>query len=268
MLPGVHASRLRGRAPELSEYRLYRQGDDPARLDWKLLARSDRAYVRLAEDRAILATWFVIDATASMAWPEPSLDKWRLASALVTALASIAVASGDPVGLAAVHGHGVARLPVRARRGTVRDIATALADLRPSGRAALAPLLATARAGLRIVVVSDFLSDEPELRRAVRGLAAAGSDVHGVHVVAREELDPPARVMRAVDPEDPSVARPFDETSRAVYLRRFATWRDDMAREWRQAGASWTEVSTADDPVLAIRRIVGASTARVAGSTG
>ena len=53
-LPGVHVSRLRGAAPELSEYRLYRQGDDPRRLDWKLLARSDRAYIRLAEDRAIL----------------------------------------------------------------------------------------------------------------------------------------------------------------------------------------------------------------------
>ena len=30
---GTHLSRLRGRAPELSEYRLYRQGDDPRQLD-------------------------------------------------------------------------------------------------------------------------------------------------------------------------------------------------------------------------------------------
>src|SRR5678810_1325164 len=46
-LPGAHHSRLRGSAPELSEYRVYRQGDDPRRIDWRLLARSDRVYICL-----------------------------------------------------------------------------------------------------------------------------------------------------------------------------------------------------------------------------
>src|SRR5678810_56818 len=68
-LPGAHHSRLRGAAPELSEYRVYRQGDDPKRIDWRLLARSDRAYIRLATDRAILPTMIVLDASASMAYP-------------------------------------------------------------------------------------------------------------------------------------------------------------------------------------------------------
>ena len=50
-LPGAHRSRQRGTSGEFTEYRLYRQGDDPRRLDWKLLARSDRAFVRLTDDR-------------------------------------------------------------------------------------------------------------------------------------------------------------------------------------------------------------------------
>jgi hypothetical protein len=33
-----------------------------------------------------------------------------------------------------------------------------------------------------------------------------------------------------------------------------------VARAWRQAGIAWTMISTADDPVRAVRRIVGAST--------
>src|SRR6476646_8024214 len=78
-LPGAHHSRLRGAAPELSEYRVYRQGDDPKRIDWRLLARSDRAYIRLAEDRSTVSTLLVVDATASMAYPERSLGKWRAA---------------------------------------------------------------------------------------------------------------------------------------------------------------------------------------------
>src|SRR5581483_10990842 len=66
---GAHHSRMRGTSAEFSEYRLYRQGDDPRRLDWRLLARSDRAYIRLATDRAVLPTTIVLDASASMAFP-------------------------------------------------------------------------------------------------------------------------------------------------------------------------------------------------------
>jgi uncharacterized protein (DUF58 family) len=257
-LPGIHVSRLRGAAPELSEYRLYRQGDDPRRLDWKLLARSDRAYVRLAEDRSILTTWFVLDASASMAWPPPEDDKWRLASALTVALASIAMSAGDPVGLAVAHGTGVARLSPRARRGAVRTLAATLGEISAGGSPALGPVLSGLRPRSRVVVLSDFLGDEADARRAARGLAVAGSEVHAVHIVAREELDPPRRAARAVDPEDPAIARPLDADSRAAYQERFATWREQTAHGWRQAGATWTPVSTGEEPVRAIRRIIGA----------
>ena len=55
-IPGAHTSRLRGISAEFTEYRPYRQGDDTRRVDWKLFARSDRAYIRLSNDRAILPT--------------------------------------------------------------------------------------------------------------------------------------------------------------------------------------------------------------------
>ena len=123
----------------------------------------------------------------------------------------------------------------------------------------LAPLLADARPGVRVVVVSDFLGDEAEVRSAGRALMAGHCDLHAVHVVAAEELDPPTRPIRAVDPESDRIARPFDETMRTAYDARFAEWRRDTATAWRHAGATWTTVSTADDPALAVRRIIGAS---------
>src|SRR5688572_4842246 len=124
-LPGTHRSRLRGTAPELSEYRLYRQGDDPRQLDWKLLARSDRAYIRLAEDRSLLATWFVVDASASMAFPEETRAKWKLATDVTLGLASVALAAGDPVGLIVAH-QAAPRSPARSRRGTLGGMASTL----------------------------------------------------------------------------------------------------------------------------------------------
>jgi hypothetical protein len=140
----------------------------------------------------------------------------------------------------------------------VRTLAATLGEISAGGSPALGPVLSGLRPRSRVVVLSDFLGDEADDRRAARGLAVAGSEVHAVHIVAREELDPPRRAARAVDPEDPAIARPLDADSRAAYQERFATWREQTAHGWRQAGATWTPVSTGEEPVRAIRRIIGA----------
>src|SRR4051812_15825188 len=97
---GAHQSTQRGTSAEFTEYRLYRQGDDARRIDWKLLARSDRAYIRLATDRAILSTSIVLDASASMAFPLATHAKWKLAQEIAIGLAAVVHADGDPVGVA------------------------------------------------------------------------------------------------------------------------------------------------------------------------
>src|ERR1035437_825051 len=106
--PGAHPARTRGVASEFAEYRPYRQGDDPRRLDWKLLARSDRAFIRLAPARAVLGTLLAVDASASMAFAVESdrgagghdWTEGRAAREIAVACAAVAHAGGDPVGLA------------------------------------------------------------------------------------------------------------------------------------------------------------------------
>jgi uncharacterized protein (DUF58 family) len=86
---GAHRSRQRGTSGEFTEYRVYRQGDDPRALDWKLLWRSDRAFVRLSDDRALLPTRIVLDGSASMDFPVGGgMSKWQMAC-------TMAVASGS-----------------------------------------------------------------------------------------------------------------------------------------------------------------------------
>lgn len=258
-LPGAHHSRLRGSAPELSEYRVYRQGDDPRRIDWRLLARSDRAYIRLAEDRSIVSTLIIVDATASMAFPPRALGKWKAACDLAIGLAAIAHTSRDPVGLVIVGGGGLRQLPPRTRRGIVGEIARALDAAVPLGTAAIAPALASTRPRTRIAIVSDFLGDADEVRRRAGEVAAAGGEVHAVHVVAEEELAPPTRSMLAVDPEDRSISRPFVADARAMYLERFGGWRGQLAAAWRGEGLSYTLAPTAEPASRVVRRVAASA---------
>src|SRR5688500_3342115 len=258
-LPGAHHSRLRGAAPELSEYRVYRQGDDPKRIDWRLLARSDRAYIRLAEDRAIVPTLIVVDATASMAFPPRTLEKWRTACDLAIGLAAIAHASRDPVGLVITGGAGTRQIPARPRRGIVGEFARALDAVTPGGSAALAATLAGVRPRSRVAIVGDFLGDADDVRRRAGEIAAAGGEVHAIHVIADEELDPPARSMLAVDPEDASIARPLVADARVAYLERFGAWRDELARSWRGQGLSYTVARVSEPASRVLRRVASAA---------
>jgi uncharacterized protein (DUF58 family) len=262
-LPGAHHSRLRGAAPELSEYRVYRQGDDPKRIDWRLLARSDRAYIRLAEDRSVVPTLIVVDGTASMAFPPRTLAKWETACDLAVGLAAVAHTSRDPVGVVIVTGSGMRQLPPKTRRGIVGEIARALDAATPAGTAAISAALAGIRPRTRIAIVSDFLGDADELRRRAGEVAAAGGEVHAVHVVADEELDPPSRSVLAVDPEDPTIARPLVADARAAYLERFGEWRSQLAAAWRGEGLSYTLAAVSEPTSRVVRRV--ASTALGAG---
>lgn len=258
VLPGTHESRRRGMSPELSEYRAYRQGDDPKQLDWKLLARTDRAFVRLAEERSILSTFFLLDASASMAFPAGGTSKWESACALTIALAAVAHRAGDPVALVVPTGRGEVAVSPRTRRGTVHELARALGSVTPQGSPALSPILGRDLRARRIVIVSDFLGDEEALRRAAQALVAQGGDIHAIHVVARQELEPAIGTGMIMDPEHEEVRRPITPASRAVYLERFAAWRAELARAWRLCGAAFTEVVADDDPARVVRRVLAA----------
>src|SRR5687768_13555210 len=202
-IPGAHASRLRGISAEFTEYRPYRQGDDLRRIDWKLFARSDRAYIRLSNDRAILSTMIVLDASASMAFPPATNGKWALAAQLGIGLGAVARNSGDPVGLA-IAGEEPLLLAPRMRRSVTHEIIRAVSATRPGGSTPLSPSVSIAAqyAG-RLVVVTDLLGDAAEFLTVASRWVAVGREVHTVHVMAREEIDPPRDAAMVSDPEAP-----------------------------------------------------------------
>lgn len=256
-IPGAHTSRLRGISAEFTEYRPYRQGDDTRRIDWKLFARSDRAYIRLSNDRAILPTMIVLDASASMAFPVSTNAKWMLAAQLGVALGAVARNSGDPVGLVVAQEEEPLLLAPRMRRSVTLEIIRAVSGTRPAGNAPLAPSVSVAaQYGGRIVIVTDLLGDSAELLTVMSRLVAAGREVHAVHVIAAEEIDPPSDAAMVSDPESPSVRRALTGETRDSYITAYAAWRDQIAHEFSDAGVAYTEAIVGEEtPDHLIRRI-------------
>lgn len=256
--PGAHRSSQKGTAGEFTEYRLYRQGDDPRALDWRLLARSDRAFVRLSDDRALLSTWIVVEASANMAYPsnEQTRSKFVMAKQVAVGLAAVAHASSDPVGVLVVSGSGVQRVPPRTRRGTVQEIARVLDGVQPNGAPAMAPVLAQLPVHARIVMLTDCLGDVEATLKAAAAHRVAGALLECVHVVAREELDPPAGTHLVHDAVRAHEDRVLSAAGVSGYRERFAAFRREMGTRWRAVGAGYTEVTTSTDAARAVRAIV------------
>ena len=257
--PGAHASRLRGASAEFMEYRPYRQGDYPGRIDWKLFARSDRAYIRLSNDHAVLPTILVLDGSASMAFPAHSHEKWTHAAGAAIGLASVARNGGDPVGLVIPGEDEATHIRPGTRLAVLQEMIRAVVARKPACPTSLAPAIsALSRSAARIVVISDFLGDTEELVSAMGRCAVAGSEVHAIHIVAAAELNPGKAYHLVRDPEDKSIRRPLADSTIDEYTRRFADWRDSLAQNLSSAGVLYSVSVAGDEPIEHLVRRIAA----------
>jgi uncharacterized protein (DUF58 family) len=211
----------------------------------------------LSNDRSILPTMIVLDSSASMAFPLATNGKWHLAAQLGVGLAAVARNSGDPVGLAIAGGKNPHLLAPRMRRSVLHEIIRAVGAIHPSGGEPLAPSVSIAsQSAGRLVIVSDFLGDASEILAVAARLVAARREVHAVHVIAAEELDPPRDAAMVADPELPGLRRALIGETRGAYIAAFESWRDRIAHDFSDAGIAYTTAIVGDEtPEHLIRRL-------------
>ena len=260
---GAHASRSRGGGLEFAQYRAYEPGDEPRAIDWKLYARSDRAFVREAERDSPLALWIVLDASASMGQGDAARPGWaRLdaARALAACLAELALAEGDRFGWIAL---AADRIEVVAPDGSRRQRDRLLVDLAALAAAGgfpaaerLAPLGERIGARDLVVVLSD-LFDDAAVALAVR-LAAAGREVLAIQLLTAGERDFPfAGGHRFVDPETGAVVPGDGAAMRAGFVARFAAAQAALGARLAAAGVRRV-VHVLDEPLDApLRALFG-----------
>jgi uncharacterized protein (DUF58 family) len=192
---GHHKSPLKGFTAEFSQYRSYRPGDDLKYLDWKMLARSDRLYTRQFRETTNMSVMLVLDASASMGFPDGDVSKMRYAVILAAALAYLVVERGDAVGLMTMVGESLKFLPARGGRSHLRLVMAELARLRPGGAWQPARVISRGaellpRRGV-LLALSDFYDAEEDTRRELRRAATRGHDVAMLQVVSRPEISFP-----------------------------------------------------------------------------
>jgi uncharacterized protein (DUF58 family) len=278
LLHGSYLGLLPGIGSEPAGSREYRPAEDEVRrMDWSVTARTAVPHVRTMDADRELATWVLVDASASMDFGTADHEKRELAIAAVAAVGFLTLGNGNRLGAHLLTAERVRRLPARSGRAPLIGLLRTLMTV-PRAQPAIDPVSladaveglhrATRRSGL-VVVVSDFLDGldqdglgpaAPAWERPLRRLAAH----HQVLAVQvgdpREHELPDVGLLTLVDPETgqrrevPTASRRFRERYAAAAAQQQAA----ITAAIRRSGAAHLPLRTDRDWIADIVRHVQA----------
>lgn len=268
---GAHRSSRKGAGVEFGGHRAYTPGDDLRHLDVRSLLRHDHLLVRQFETETDRALRIVVDASASMGYRGSRAPGAKLAwtAVVAAALARVAVKSGDPVGMSFIGGSKEAvPVPVRGGLEVFERCVDALESQSAEGDVlsdislldrAVGGIARSARRGSVVVIFSDLLDLPREAPERVAAITTRGTVLVVVQTLDPDEDDFPwTETVRLRSLEGGAVVE-TDEAGRAAYLAALAEDREAWKRALLGRGAKFLTMTTARDPVSAVRAIVEAA---------
>jgi uncharacterized protein (DUF58 family) len=254
---GLHRSPYHGFSVEFTEYRPYSVGDDPRYLDWKLVARTDRYFIKKYEDETNLRAQVLLDQSRSMAFGSRGYSKAEYARTLAATLAWFLHHQGDAVGLLTFDEAVREYLPARNRSGHLRQILFALD--KPAGgsttnlAAPLRRIVELVRRRGLVVLISDLLAPPSELESPLGLLTASGHEVIVFQVLDPAELDFDFKTASRFEDMETGRDLFLDPTlARSDYQRRLGAHLDAVRATCQRLGITHVQLSTAQPLELAL----------------
>ncbi len=269
--PGGHRSVFKGRGMEFDEVRPYIPGDDVRSIDWRVMARTGRPHTKIYREERERAVLFWIDLRPAMFFATRGAFKAVRAAQVASLLGWCALRQGDRLG--ALLFDGERHVEIRPRRGRAAFIhlLSQLAE-HPSWERrmpgeqrdpveamnqALARLDRVVQPGSLIVLLTDLSLIDGD--GAVH-LAQLSRHNEILLVQVHDPLDaelPPAGTYRVSDGERFLALETGDARRRERYRRQHAERQEALKALCRRKQVTWLPVSTAEDPLSALQRVLG-----------
>lgn len=194
-LAGEHRSPFFGFATEFAQHREYAQGDDLRHLDWKVLGRTDRLYVKQYEQETNFVAQLLLDGSESMRYGSGRLTKLQYGKQLAACLAYLILLQRDAVAVG-LFDAGLRRyLPRSNNRANIHVIMNQLASFEATAQTRIGPVLhemarQTPRKGI-VIMISDLFDDEEQILEGIQHLRFVGHEVIVFHLLDAAEIEFP-----------------------------------------------------------------------------
>lgn len=252
-ITGLHRSPFRGFSVEFSEHRKYSQGDDLRHLDWRVLGRTDKHYVKQYEQETNLQLMLVVDSSKSMSFrsSDQFLSKRDYAASIAGAIAYLALHQADAVGLVAFDSH-IGRV-VRASnnpaqwKSIIHELETAPPAPGTNIRRALHEVAEKLTRRHVVIIISDLFEEPAEILAGLRHLRHRKHEPIVFHVMDPAELEFPfSQPTRFEGLEDGDRLLTQPRIIRERYLQEVRSFLELIRRSCLQNRTDYQLFSTAD----------------------
>ncbi len=257
---GLHKSPHKGFSIEFAEHREYVPGDEIKHLDWTVLAKTDRYYIKQYEQETNMRATICIDASASMRFGTASqvdpatgkamsVSKFEYASVLACSLAYMLSNQQDMVGLIGFDDKIRLEIPQGNGPSHLDQIFVSLEKLSPARTTNLADTLHMVankipRRGL-VILISDLFDDPDRLTSAFEHLRHFRHQLVVLHVMDRQEmLLNYNRPVTFEDMEDGSRLQIDPKNIRQEYQREVQNFVDLIKRKCGQSRIDYVHALT------------------------
>jgi uncharacterized protein (DUF58 family) len=197
-ISGLHASPYKGFSVEFAEHREYTAGDDPRHLDYKMLARTDRLYIKQYEEETNMRVQILLDISGSMGYShEGRITKLQYGSYLTAILSYLMTRQQDSVGLTTFDTEVRLDMPARSSPRHFHEMMAQLEAIQPSQTTQVAETLHRLANRFKkrclIVLISDLYDDPEAVMRALYHFRHRRHELIVFHVFDKAEIDFPFR---------------------------------------------------------------------------
>jgi len=248
-MAGEHKSPYRGFAIEFSQHREYAQGDDIRHLDQKVLARTERNYIKQYEQETNFVANILVDTSESMSYKSGEVSKLDYAKQIAACFAYLIIQQRDAVALG-VFDQGIHEyIPRSDNRRTLFNIMNRLAAIEPQRETDTAAVLHSMANQLRrkgiVIVISDFFDDEDKVLEGIQHLRYGGHEVIVFQVLDPYEREFPfGGLVEFQGMENLPRIKTRPSEIRKTYLREFEAFQTKLRKGCEKNQCHFTAIDT------------------------
>lgn len=271
LMTGMHRSPYQGISVEFAQHRQYVQGDDIRHIDWKVLAKTDKIYLKQYLEETNLHLICIVDASESMGYGTVKSEgatwtKYDHATAIAASLSYMAIQQQDSVGLA-IFDQALSRYFKPSNSpGQWKVVVNELQQIPRWNKTNMGKILDQIAEKLThrslLVILSDFFDDIESIKQGLRHLRYKKHEVMVFQILDPTEIEFPfedVTLFKGMEELGELLTEP--RALRDGYLEQLRLFTEDLKKLSRGMNVDFNRFSSGDQLDVALSQFLATRSA-------
>ena len=248
---GLHKSPYHGFSIEFSEHRPYTFGDEIKFIDWKLLAKTDKLYIKQFEEETNLKSYILFDKSSSMKYGSEDLTKFEYAKTICACLSYLMIKQQDAVGLTTFDKKIDISIPPKSKVSHLNYLLQTLDNTKINGETKISYVLHSLAESIKkrglVILISDLIDDQEDVLEGLRHFRYKGHEVILFHIIDKKEkefnFNSP---INFIDLENNDMIKTDPRQIKADYKQAFIEFCENYKKECSKNSIDYIPINTSD----------------------